>query len=188
MHNMHNRQTGATVPQIAILGCGNILLGDDGFGPAVIERLLHSDLPEWIRAVDVGTSIREYLIDLLLAPVLQPAHLVVVDATYRDQAAPGTLFWCRPSDLPACKAHDFSLHQFPTVNLLAELEAETRMEVVLLLAQAVAVPEAIQPGLTPAMEEAVLAATTMLTQRIRAVASDSSCLLGSMGAARGRMA
>ncbi len=185
---MHNRQSGDSVPQIAILGCGNILLGDDGFGPAVIERLLNTDLPEWVQAVDVGTSIREYLIDLLLAPVLQPAHLVVVDATYRDQAAPGTLFWCRPDDLPSCKAHDFSLHQFPTVNLLTELEEETGMEVALLLAQAVTVPEIINPGLTVVMEQAVLAATTLLTQRIHAVASDFSCLLGSMGAARGRMA
>ncbi len=43
---------------ILIFGCGNVLFGDDGFGPAAIEHLhQHHDLPETIMAEDVGTSI-----------------------------------------------------------------------------------------------------------------------------------
>lgn len=37
-----------------ILGCGNILFGDDGFGPAVIEYLLsHYDIPDDLSLIHI---------------------------------------------------------------------------------------------------------------------------------------
>ena len=166
MHISHKINNESAQAEIVILGCGNTLLGDDGFGPAVIGCLLQSGLPEQVQAIDVGTSVREHLLDYLMDPGLRPAALLVVDATYREGLAPGTLLQCRPSDLPGCKVHDFSLHQFPTVNLLGELEQETGIAIHLLLAQAATVPEEIAPGLTPVMEQAVTAATEMILQRI----------------------
>nr|WP_321467183.1 hydrogenase maturation protease [uncultured Desulfobulbus sp.] len=166
MHISHKMNGAGDRPNTVILGCGNVLLGDDGFGPAVIERLLQHGLPGTVQAIDVGTSVREYLLDCLMAPELRPSHLVVADAAYREGLQPGELLLCRPADLPLCKVHDFSLHQFPTVNLLAELEAETAIEVVLVLAQAATLPEAIAPGLTPVMIRAVETATEMILQRI----------------------
>lgn len=165
MHISHNGQI-KSLPQVVFLGCGNILLGDDGFGPAVIERLQRAALPETVEAIDVGTSIREHLLDYLLDPRLRPQRLVVVDAAYREGVEPGMLFHCRPGDLSPCKTHDFSLHQFPTVNLLAELEAETGTQVELLLAQAATLPEAIAPGLSPAMDRAVARACELILHRI----------------------
>ena len=45
---------------VLILGCGNILFGDDGFGPAVCEYLkTHFEIPEDIGAEDCGTGVRE---------------------------------------------------------------------------------------------------------------------------------
>jgi coenzyme F420 hydrogenase subunit delta len=50
---------------ILIFGCGNILWGDDGFGPAVIQCLNEQyRLPADVLALDVGTSIRDLLFDL----------------------------------------------------------------------------------------------------------------------------
>ncbi|MGD9948769.1 MAG: hydrogenase maturation protease [Desulfobulbus sp.] len=166
MHISHKVKSGLLLPEVVILGCGNILLGDDGFGPAVIERLEQARLPEQVRVVDVGTSVREYLLDYLMAPNLRPSVLLVVDATYREGELPGTVFQCQPSDLPGCKVHDFSLHQFPSVNLLSELQMETGIKVELLLAQAATVPEDIAPGLTPAMAQAVATATELILHRI----------------------
>lgn len=166
MHISHKMEGGLSLPEVVILGCGNLLLGDDGFGPAVIDRLAQAGLPLQVQAIDVGTSIREYLLDYLLAPKLRPACLIVVDAAYNDGQPPGTVLQCQPADLPGCKVHDFSLHQFPTVNLLTELQTETGIEVVLLLAQAATVPEEIAPGLTPAMEQAVVTATELILHRI----------------------
>lgn len=166
MHISHKTQADLSRPRTVILGCGNTLLGDDGFGPAVIARLEEIGLPQAVQATDVGTSIREQLIDYLMAPQLRPQVLVVVDAAYRDGIPAGSVWCCRPQELPACKAHDFSLHQFPTVNLLAELEAEAGMQVALVLAQATTLPQAIAPGLSPAMMQAVEQACTLILQRL----------------------
>ena len=39
-----------------VLGLGNVLRGDDGVGPAVIEWLDRQDLPPGVEAIDGGTS------------------------------------------------------------------------------------------------------------------------------------
>ena len=45
--------------RVLIFGCGNVLFGDDGFGPQVVEYLTqHYKLPSDVYALDVGTSIR----------------------------------------------------------------------------------------------------------------------------------
>jgi coenzyme F420 hydrogenase subunit delta len=158
MHISHKMQSRFEEPVAVIFGCGNILLGDDGFGPAVIEQLHQSDLPESVRAIDAGTAIREYLLDYLMLPALRPAMLIVVDAWSAEGDAPGQVRQCVPADLPVQKTHDFSLHQFPTVNLLAELEKETGIEVVLIIAQTANIPDRIEPELSPVMRTAVDAA------------------------------
>ena len=166
MHISHKKKEEGCLADIVILGCGNILLGDDGFGPAVIARLEQEKLPRSVLLVDVGTSVREWLLDYLMAPELRPSLLFIVDATYQQKRAPGSLVTCRPAELPLSKVHDFSLHQFPTVNLLVELEQETGIRVELVLAQANTVPEEIAPGLTPAMEHATALASAMILKQI----------------------
>ncbi len=54
--------------RILIIGCGNILLGDDGFGPYVINYLKSNfHIPAGISLIDAGTSVREVLFDILLS-------------------------------------------------------------------------------------------------------------------------
>ena len=145
-----------TAAQTVIFGCGNTLLGDDGFGPAVIEALHDNDLlPEHVEAVDVGTGIREYLIDYVLSSIGRPQVIVVLDAVDVKGCLPGKLMKINPLSIPARKIHDFSLHQFPTVNLLQELNLETGIEVSILAAQIEAIPDRVAPGLSPAMQDAV---------------------------------
>ena len=72
--------------RVRVLGIGNVLMGDDAFGPWVVHLLEHSfDLPPGVSAVDVGTP------GLDLTPFLQEVGTVVfvdaVDAT----GAPGEL-------------------------------------------------------------------------------------------------
>jgi hydrogenase maturation protease len=47
------RPTGA-LPRILIAGIGNVSLGDDGFGVAVVERLSRFALPEGVVLMDAG--------------------------------------------------------------------------------------------------------------------------------------
>ncbi len=142
--------------QTIIFGCGNTLLGDDGFGPAVIEALHKQDiLPESAQAIDAGTGIREQLIDYLLLPTGRPHAIIILDAVDFQDSHPGQLMEIDPSSIPASKTHDFSLHQFPTVNLLQELKEETGIDVRILAAQIKTIPDHIAPGLSQVMEESV---------------------------------
>ncbi len=141
---------------IKIFGCGNTLMGDDGFGPAVVEKLNGSGtLPESVEAIDAMTGIREYLFDYLLSEQDRPEQIIVLDAVDFEGRLPGEIFCIESSAIPAQKIHDFSLHQFPTVNLLQELEAHTAVRVTILAAQAEYIPSEIEPGLSESMQSAV---------------------------------
>ena len=48
MHNLHKENSSAST--VVVFGCGNTLLGDDGFGPTVIDRLRSRDLRQQARA------------------------------------------------------------------------------------------------------------------------------------------
>ena len=64
-----------------IFGCGNLIMGDDGFGPKVIEQLTSGYvLPQWAVAIDAMTGIREYLFDYLLSENGRPEHIIILDA------------------------------------------------------------------------------------------------------------
>ena len=148
-----------------IFGCGNVIMGDDGFGPAVIEELeTHYALPENVAVVDVGTGIREYLFDYLLSPDDRPRRLIVLDAVDFPDRRPGDVFSIDASSIPANKIHDFSLHQFPTINLLAELQKHTGISIEILAAQVESIPEEISPGLSSAMTGAVSSACEKIVQ------------------------
>lgn len=141
--------------KILVLGCGNVLLGDDGFGPAVIASLnANENLPDDVLAMDMGTSIRDVLFDITLSEK-KPDKIFVVDAIDRPGRKPGEVFEIPVEEIPDNKTSDFSLHQHPTVNMLAELQDNYPIEIRIVAAQMQAVPEDIAPGLSPAMQGAV---------------------------------
>jgi len=140
---------------ILVFGCGNILFGDDGFGPAVVQRLKENyNLPQDVLVLDVGTSIRDILFDLLLSEK-KPGKLIIVDAVDYPDRKPGEVFFIPVEAIPEKKTADFSLHQFPTVNMLQELKDHTRVDLKILVAQAAQIPEEVKPGLSPAMSGAI---------------------------------
>ncbi len=146
-----------------IFGCGNILFGDDGFGPAVVNHLRDNYvLPEDVLAMDMGTSIRNTLFDLSLSEK-KPQKIIIVDAVEQQGRRPGEVFEIPVEGIPVKKTADFSLHQFPTVNILQELKDRTRIDVVVLVAQAEVVPDVIKPGLSETMQAAVIEACERLT-------------------------
>jgi coenzyme F420 hydrogenase subunit delta len=140
---------------VLIFGCGNILWGDDGFGPAVIQALTERyHLPTDVLAMNVGTSIRDILFDLILSDK-KPKQIFIIDAVEYPDRKPGEVFEIPVEGIPEKKTSDFSLHQFPTVNMLHELQEQSRIEIKILVAQVEAIPEEVKPGLSPTMAGAV---------------------------------
>ncbi len=148
-----------------IFGCGNVVMGDDGYGPAVIDELnSRYELPEGVEAIDAGTCVREHLFDYVLSAEGRPDRIIILDAVDFPDRQPGDVFLIDTSAIPPKKIHDFSLHQFPTVNLLVELEQHTGIRVHILAAQVECIPEEITPGLSPAMSAAVSVACEKVLQ------------------------
>jgi len=140
---------------VLVFGCGNILWGDDGFGPAVIEHLnQHYSLPDDVLARDVGTSIRDTLFDLILSEQ-KPKLLIIIDAVDHPDRRPGEVFEIPVEGIPETKVSDFSLHQFPTVNMLQELKEHSGIKVKIIVGQTEPLPEEVRPGLSAAMQGAV---------------------------------
>jgi coenzyme F420 hydrogenase subunit delta len=140
---------------ILIFGCGNILWGDDGFGPAVIERLKqHYQVPDDVLAMDVGTSIRDILFDIVLSDQ-KPKQIFIIDAVEYPDRQPGEVFEIPVEGIPDKKTSDFSLHQFPTVNMLQELKEHSQIDIKIIVAQVESMPEEVTPGLSAVMQRAV---------------------------------
>jgi coenzyme F420 hydrogenase subunit delta len=143
---------------ILIFGCGNILFGDDGFGPAVINHLQdHYVLPADALLMDVGTSIRDILFDLVLSEK-KPQKLIIIDAVDYPDRNSGEVFEISTEEIPSKKTADYSLHQFPTVNMLKELKDHTRIEVRIFVTQVESIPDEVRPGLSKPVQEAIVAA------------------------------
>jgi len=63
--------------EIVIVGCGNPLFGDDGFGPAVIEEMKNFKLPDNVTIQDGGAGAPHYIFNFLNPDVTK--KLIVVD-------------------------------------------------------------------------------------------------------------
>jgi coenzyme F420 hydrogenase subunit delta len=152
---------------VLIFGCGNILWGDDGFGPAVIQRLTeHYHLPAEVLALDVGTSVRDLLFDLVLSEK-KPRQIFIIDAVEYPDRQPGEVFEIPVEGIPDKKTSDFSLHQFPTVNMLQELKEHSRIDIKIIVAQVETIPDEVKPGLSPTMAGAIDQACERLLAAIR---------------------
>jgi len=124
--------------KVVILGVGNILLTDEGFGVRVIEALeQHYKFPDNVMLVNGGVQ-GFNLVDI----ICKADQLVIIDVIKKDRN-PGSLYRIDANDIPQTINEIQSLHQ---VNLLT----------VLSLCQALgSLPETIIFGIEPKDTETV---------------------------------
>lgn len=145
-----------------VVGVGNLLQRDDGFGPEVARQLeARDDLPPGVRVIETGiagVSLVQELMDGYDA-------LVIVDAVQRG-GAPGTLYLLEPDVLDIRSWSDAERHAF-----LADLHRVEPSRVLGLAAALGVLPPSVrilgcepadcdEPaiGLTPAVARAALLA------------------------------
>jgi hydrogenase maturation protease len=73
-------------PHTLIVGCGNLLRGDDAVGPVLIRRLWERGLPPGVRCADGGTGGMDVAFQMRGVP-----HVILVDAC-SSGSEPGSLF------------------------------------------------------------------------------------------------
>ncbi|MCL2475363.1 MAG: hydrogenase maturation protease [Chloroflexi bacterium] len=148
---------------ILVLGCGNILFGDDGFGNAVSVYLNQNyKLPDNMAAIDVGTSVREIIFNLLLSEK-RPKTIILADALQSGRQA-GEVFIAKADDVTANKIHDFSLHMTPTINMLKEFTELADSQVIIIAAEPQSAPDEFKEGLSVPMQRAVREAAEYIMQ------------------------
>jgi len=165
-----------------VLGAGNPFMGDDGFGPAVAERLLNertaysvqrAEIHDPVRCtlpaerslcvINAGTGSRGMIFNMVTGP-RRPKAIIIVDALDAGKR-PGELFWVDIESLSLEKAEDFSLHMTPASNMLLRLK-EMGVDIRVLACQPKNLPEVMTEGLSPEVAKAVGKAAEMV---IRAV-------------------
>jgi coenzyme F420 hydrogenase subunit delta len=150
--------------RLLILGVGNVLFGDDAFGPEVTHYLLaHYQIPEDVYVMDVGTGVRKILFTLTLSEK-RPEEILIVDAVDWGGEV-GRVSEISADQLPLNKVDDFSLHQLPTSNLLRDLQEQGNITVTVISCDVEVIPEWIRPGLTPAVQQAVIEAGRRIAAR-----------------------
>lgn len=141
--------TDRTARPILVLGIGNLLMGDEGVGVAVLEQLAHQgDIPPEVQLLEGGTGSM-----VLLEPMREARRMILVDAT-ADGAVPGTIQRLLPrfsSDFPpSLTAHDIGLRDLlDSFYLLGETPE------VVLYAVSIAWPQSLGIGLTAPVAAAV---------------------------------
>ena len=100
-------ENGKQIPDILILGIGNILMGDEGVGVHAIRALEKEIFPSTVELLDGGTGGFHLMAHLEAHPIV-----IMIDATM-DGKPMGTISLIKPrfaSDFPsALSAHDIGL-------------------------------------------------------------------------------
>ena len=62
-----------------IIGCGNPLQTDDGFGPAVVAELKKLDLPDNVKVLDAGLAGPHFLFTMIAQSEMPVKKMVIID-------------------------------------------------------------------------------------------------------------
>jgi hydrogenase maturation protease len=97
-----------------VIGCGNLLRGDDAVGPVLVRRLLDRGLPEGVEVADGGTSGMDVAFRMRGA-----GRVVLVDAAVTG-GEPGTLYRLAGADVETLPPLEgINLHSFRWDHALA---------------------------------------------------------------------
>ena len=145
---------------VAVLGIGNLLYGDDGFGPRAAQALAHEELPEGVDVIDAG-SIGVDLIDYLT----EYRRVIIVDAADMG-LEPGTLRVFAPDEVRSLKkGAPLSLH---STDILGVVELGRTLGKKLADITVIAVqPQLLAPG--EALSEKAAAAIPEAVERVRSL-------------------
>ncbi len=147
--------------EVAVIGCGNLLRGDDGVGPILVRHLWEAGVPGGVRLVDGGTAGMDAAFQMRGAK-----RVVIVDAS-RTGADPGTVYRVPAEQLENLPALDgLHTHSFRWDHALAFgrwlLGAEYPNDITVFLIEAAD----ISPGvdLTAKVQDAMATVQDLVTQ------------------------
>jgi hydrogenase maturation protease len=155
--------------KILVAGFGNTYMGDDGFGPSVIEALMAKDLPGDVEARDAG------LCGSMLAPDLSDFEFVIfVDAVkkggklgtlYRTEIKAEEVKELKPGDA-AC-SFTLSIHDTGLENLLSFAKTIGTLPQLTVVIGCEILEISLGQHLSPAVEAAVQRAVDLILTELQ---------------------
>jgi len=152
--------TTVAAKRVLVAGVGNVLRGDDGFGPRVTELLGH--LPPGAEVIETGIGGIALLQELMAGC----DGLVLIDAVERG-AEPGTVFLIDPDVEEAVHVPDIHLANPNRVLSMAKTMGVLPERVLIVGCQPLEVDELCQ-GLSPPVERALAIAVTKIEEIVDA--------------------
>lgn len=146
-----------------VVGCGNILFKDDGFGPAVINKLeeyfKNREMPDETMFIDAGTGATHFIFSL---PNEKWKKIIVVDVV-EFNAEPGTIKIFSPYEIP--KGSYENVHTWPVEEPLHDLSENCEVIIVGCKPGEISAPD-VEMGLTEPVEKAIPKAVDIILKEI----------------------
>lgn len=136
--------------QITVLGIGNILMQDEGFGVRVVEKLLRQySFPSNVQVLDGGTLGME-----LLRFLIGTDRLILVDAVSGD-LSPGSIYQFHDDEVKAYFNEKVSMHELGIQDVLAVMDVLEKpiREIMILGVQPLTIDTSLE--MTPIVAKAV---------------------------------
>ncbi len=146
--------------RVLIAGVGNVLRGDDGFGPAVTEQL--KDLPEGVEVIETGIGGIALLQELMAGC----GGLILVDAVDQGEA-PGTVILMRPDVPEAVHVPDIHLANPDRVLSMAKTIGCLPERLIIVGCQVSSV-DTLGEGLSPEVDRALAIAVKKIKETVDA--------------------
>lgn len=146
--------------RVLVAGVGNVLRGDDGFGPAVTQLL--AGLPEGAEVIETGIGGIALLQELMAGC----SGLILIDAVERG-APPGTVFFIEPEVQDAVHVADVHLANPARVLSMAKTIGVLPERVVIIGCQPADTEELCQ-GLSPSVQRALAVAVDKIEETVHA--------------------
>lgn len=93
-------------PPVLVIGCGNLLRGDDGVGPILVRRLFELGVPSGMRLADGGTA------GMDVAFAMDGAREVVIVDACKSGSPPGEIFELPGEEVETPALEAINLHNF----------------------------------------------------------------------------
>lgn len=157
-----------------IVGCGNILFGDDGFGPTVISKLnelkkTKKELKyldcENIGIIDAGTAASHFIISLIDEQTKIKKMIIVDIIDYKLK--PGELKKLTINDLPNIPKYYIDAHNMPLAGMLIDISKNYNIKVSIIGCQYkyISAPD-IHLGLSTEVSESIYPAIDMILNEL----------------------
>ncbi len=141
---------------VLVVGCGNLLRGDDGVGPILVRHLWERGMPDGLRLVDGGTAGMDVAFQMRGAE-----RVVIVDASATG-TAPGTVYrvpgaeFAELPPLEGLHTHSFRWdHAIAFARWALGQECPSDITVFLIEAANVAMGADLSPEVAAAMEQVI---------------------------------